>query len=455
MFTNPNSRTDWFDYYVGVCLSIIRTLYLHPLHNLPGPKTWIAFPILRYISLVRGRLDIDMLAFQNKYGEAVRFGRDQVSITDQAWKDIYTHGHADQQLPEVLHSTSNPSEIISATNADHCRFHRAFSHAFSARGLQPQEPILRGYIDKLIRRLDKIATSSTPYNLTGFDLIGDLAFGEPFGGLDSGEYHHWVATIFKAVQGMVFVKLRDSYPLLFRIISPWFASKSLMVARERQIEYSTQTVRKRLQSTLSQMEANANILIIAGSETTVTLLSGVTYWLLRTPDALRKYLPYMLACLTEALRIYPPAPGGLERITLPPNPVNIRGYMIAPGKKVSVHQSAAYRSPLNFHRASEYLPEQWLPCTKEDLSSPFYHNNCDVLQPFSVGPRNCIGRNLANAEMRLILTRVLWKFDLELCPESATRWDEQRSFILWEKKPLMCSVRRIEGSGLGVADKDI
>lgn len=36
------------------------------------------------------------------------------------------------------------------------------------------------------------------------------------------------------------------------------------------------------------MEANANILIIAGSETTVTLLSGVTYWLLRTPDALRK-----------------------------------------------------------------------------------------------------------------------------------------------------------------------
>lgn len=103
-----------------------------------------------------------MLAFQNKYGEAVRFGRDQVSITDQAWKDIYTHGHADQQLPEVLHSTSNPSEIISATNADHCRFHRAFSHAFSARGLQPQEPILRGYIDKLIRRLDKIATSSTP-----------------------------------------------------------------------------------------------------------------------------------------------------------------------------------------------------------------------------------------------------------------------------------------------------
>lgn len=149
-----------------------------------------------------------------------------------------------------------------------------------------------------------------------------------------------------------------------------------MEARERQIAYSTLTVRKRLQNTLNrgpadfmnsmlrhrgdkekgltdqEMEANANILIIAGSETTATLLSGVTYWLLRTPDALRKvtqeirssiksdaditfqttsHVPYMLACLTEALRIYPPAPGGLERITLPPNPVNIAGYMMPPG----------------------------------------------------------------------------------------------------------------------------
>lgn len=366
------------------CLSIIRTLYLHPLHNLPGPKTWISFPILRYISLVRGRLDIDMRDFHNKYAEAVRFGPDQVSfITAQAWKDIYSHGHGDEQLPKVLHSTSNPSDIISAGNADHSRFRRALSHAFSARGLQAQEPILRGYIDKLIQQLDKIATSPTPttnmvkwYNLTGFDLIGDLAFGEPFGGLDSGEYHHWVATIFKAVQGMAFVKLRDAYPLLFRILSPCHSSTSLMEARERQIAYSTLTVRKRLQNTLNrgpadfmnsmlrhrgdkekgltdqEMEANANILIIAGSETTATLLSGVTYWLLRTPDALRKvtqeirssiksdaditfqttsHLPYMLACLTEALRIYPPAPGGLERITLPPNPVNIAGYMMPPG----------------------------------------------------------------------------------------------------------------------------
>lgn len=369
------------------CLSIIRTLYFHSLRNLPGPNLWIAFPIFRYLSLVRGRLDIDLRTLHNKYGEAVRFGPDEVSfITARAWKDIYTHGHGDRQLPKVLHSTSNPSDIISANNADHSRFRRVLSHAFSAKGLQAQEPILRGYVDKLIQRLEEIAASPKPvanmvkwYNLTTFDLIGDLAFGEPFGGLDSSEYHYWVANIFQAVRGMAFVKLRDAYPLLFHALSLFLAPKSLMEARKRQIEYSNLTVQKRLQSTVprgagdfmesmlrysgdkekeltaKEMEANANILIIAGSETTATLLSGVTYWLLQTPDALRKVthevrssitsdsditfqttsqLPYMLACLTEALRVYPPAPGALERRTIPPNPANISGYMIPPGVRL-------------------------------------------------------------------------------------------------------------------------
>lgn len=110
-----------------------------------------------------------------------------------------------------------------------------------------------------------------------------------------------------------------------------------------------------------------------------------------------------------------------------------------------MHQSAAYQSPLNFHRADEFLPERWLPPAKEDPSSPFYTDNRDVLQPFSVGPRNCIGRNLADAEMRMILARVLWNFDLELCLESRRGWEEQRSFLLWEKKPLMCIIRKREG----------
>ena len=107
---------------------------------------------------------------------------------------------------------------------------------------------------------------------------------------------------------------------------------------------------------------------------------------------------------------------------------------------VSVHQSAAYASPINFYAPEQFIPERWQPEAKNNPSSPFFSDRRDVLQPFSAGPRNCIGRNLAFAEMRLILARVLWNFDLELCEESAD-WAEQKSSTLWEKPALMCKLR--------------
>jgi cytochrome P450 len=82
---------------------------------------------------------------------------------------------------------------------------------------------------------------------------------------------------------------------------------------------------------------------------------------------------------------------------------------------VSVQQAAAYSSPRNFHQADQFNPERWLSEATDNPASPFFSDNREVFQPFSIGPRNCIGRNLAYAEMRMILARVLWTFDLELC----------------------------------------
>jgi cytochrome P450 len=44
--------------------------------------------------------------------------------------------------------------------------------------------------------------------------------------------------------------------------------------------------------------------------------------------------------------------------------------------------------------------------------------------------------SLAYAEMRLILARLLWNFDIEL-DERSRRWiDEMKMLVLWEKQPL-------------------
>ncbi|KAI9929328.1 hypothetical protein MW887_000796 [Aspergillus wentii] len=475
-------------YTLYICLRAIYYVYFHPLCHVPGPKTWIAFPILQHLSAIRGTLEKDMKYWHARFGTVVRHGRDEVSfITADSWKDIYGHGHS--QLPKVMSSASNPADIISANDADHTRFRKALSHAFSAKGLQAQEPLVIGYVDKLIERLKDIAESSLPvdmvkwYNLTTFDLIGDLAFGEPFGGLDSSEYHSWVSTVFAFVKVVPYLKASDSYPLFCKALL-LFLPKGFLEGWKNQIHHASTTVQKRLNNPPArdrgdfmdsmlrhqgqkdglvqhELEANSNILIIAGSETTATLLSGVTYWLLRTPEALAKatkevrlamkneaditfhnvttQLPYMLSCIDEAFRMYPPVPSGLQRMTL--SPVCISGYELPARTKVAVHQASAYMSPANFHSPDRFIPERWSPEAKSDPSSPFFSDNRDVLQPFSVGPRNCIGRNLAYTEMRVILARVLWNFELALQQDSL-KWNEQKTYTLWEKLPLMCKLTR-------------
>lgn len=56
---------------------------------------------------------------------------------------------------------------------------------------------------------------------------------------------------------------------------------------------------------------------------------------------------------------------------------------------MGVHQLSTYRNEANFKNAYEFHPERWLqdPEYKDD--------NLNALEPFSVGPRNCVGKNLA------------------------------------------------------------
>lgn len=48
---------------------------------------------------------------------------------------------------------------------------------------------------------------------------------------------------------------------------------------------------------------------------------------------------------------------------------------------------------------------------------------------------------MAYHESRLLAAQVLYNFDLELC-DPARDWMDQKVYILWDKAPLMCSVRR-------------
>lgn len=94
--------------------------------------------------------------------------------------------------------------------------------------------------------------------------------------------------------------------------------------------------------------SNGQILVIAGSETTATLLSGATYYLLTNPLVMTNLvkevrsaftsieeitvsevnkLSYMLACLNESLRLYPPTSNAHPRIS-PPEGTMVKGSFV-------------------------------------------------------------------------------------------------------------------------------
>ncbi|THC98068.1 hypothetical protein EYZ11_002420 [Aspergillus tanneri] len=354
-------------YLIGI---IIYNVYFHPLARFPGPKSFAATRIPYIRTILKGRIPQTIRDLHVKYGKVIRIAPDELSFVDgDAWKPIYGtrpgHGQKPKDVRVFPPTANNVPSIIQSNDADHSRFRRLLSHAFSESSLRGQEPIVRGYIDLLIQRLHENANDENKpvdmvswYNYTTFDVIGDLAFGEPFGCLEESRYHPWVKFILGNIKFGAYSNLMRRIPILKPLIT-LFIPKSILRQRYQHLELTKQKVLGRLKSSnerpdffshilkhqdtekgmsFGELMTNASTLIIAGSETTATLLSGVTYYLLKTPNAYAKLkeevrtafksddeitlqacnqLTYIHAVINEGLRMYPPVAVGLPRIVDP------------------------------------------------------------------------------------------------------------------------------------------
>lgn len=211
---------------------------------------------------------------------------------------------------------------------------------------------------------------------------------------------------------------------------------------------------------IGEIRGTCNVFVIAGSETTATLLSGVTYLLLKNPLIYQKLaneirqtfskeeqitmasvngLKYESAVLEEALRIFPPVAGSQSRL-VPREGHVIAGRFVPGNTFVAVNQWSAYHSSSNFKDPYKFIPERWLGDQR------YKGDKRKVLQPFSVGPRNCIGKNFAYGEMRVVLARILWNFDIELCEESQDWMERLEIYTIWKKQPLMVKLTPLNRS---------
>ncbi|EQL30929.1 cytochrome P450, family 3, subfamily A [Blastomyces dermatitidis ATCC 26199] len=467
---------------------LVYNVFYHPLRSFPGPTSH-AMSLVPYIhKILRGTLEYDVLDLHKAYGDVVRISPHELAICGPgSWKDILGNRKSGEEQLEKFWQyyrpggTDESTSIINADREEHSRLRRQLSHGFSDKSMREQEPLITRHIDLMIKRFLELGGAGSKsldltqwYNYATFDIIGDLTFGESFGCLENAYFHPFVKLMLASGKIASFLQCAGYFPtfkkFLLSLIPKTAMKRQANVAKEKILRRMNAGIERpdliegllkkqeEWNMSLDTLSGNARLILVGGSETTATLLCGVTYLLLSNPQALAKLtaevrsafkseddinmnsvneLDYMLACLNEAMRVYPPVPLGLPRV-IPKGGCQITGQFIPEDSVVAIHHWATYHNEKYFTDPFAFHPERFLGDPK------FANDKRELLQPFHVGPRNCLGRNLAYAEMRLILARLIYNFDMNLAPESANWLRKQRVFLFYTKPPLNVYMRPVK-----------
>jgi cytochrome P450 len=169
-----------------------------------------------------------------------------------------------------------------------------------------------------------------------------------------------------------------------------------------------------------------------GSDTSSTTLAALFFYLSRYPDVYEKACQevrgvftspeevavgpalnsciYLRACLDEALRMNPAVASAPWREVTTAGAV-IDGCPIPVGFDVGLGIYSIQHNNSYLSRPFTFLPERWIVGSTPASTREEVDRARSVFTPFSVGPRSCIGRQLAVSELMFVMATVLVAFD--------------------------------------------
>ncbi|KAJ5190082.1 hypothetical protein N7472_009096 [Penicillium cf. griseofulvum] len=364
------------------------------------------------------------------------------------------------------------------------------AHAFSDRALARQEPLISSYIDILMDRIREHQTMGNIdlvpwFTSAAMDIILDLSFGQSLKCLENtveGELHPWVKLVSSHVKQGLYIQAWRRLPsfmsrnplvgwVMGRIGRKWMKQfqVTMEMAQQRiragsgREDFVTHLLRENNEKTgmtIPELELASSIFMTAGSETNATLLCGCLYYAMHDRQVWTKLsteirtefsqeaamtnarlqaLPYLNAVIEEALRIYSVVPSTFPRRTSPDG-ATIAGKFVPGDFAIGINGYAAAMSEINFVCPTEFHPERWLGDPRFERDDKKAH------QPFSTGPRNCLGKNMAMAFARLAVARFMWNFDAQLAQESVSWAEKQDIYVMFVKQPLLCEIKE-KGQG--------
>ncbi len=177
----------------------------------------------------------------------------------------------------------------------------------------------------------------------------------------------------------------------------------------------------------AQILAHADVILIAGHETSASLAAWALYLLVRHPiyerrvlDDLARFAPggaselvvsrnmgTLDRAVSEAERLYPPVSIAPRVVAAE---VTFDGYTLPPGTRVFYSAAATHALPGVWSDPTRFDPDRFAPPREEHKRTPY------ALAGFGGGPRVCIGRSVARVEVALFLARALSRYQLTVEP---------------------------------------
>ncbi|PTD02572.1 Cytochrome P450 monooxygenase vrtK [Fusarium culmorum] len=451
---------------------VIYRIFFHPLAKYPGPflgKFTDIIPMIYMFKTERMYNQRDML---RKYGSPVRVSTNQLYFSDmKSFADIYGQSSnpclKEMSFYSTVTATGAHSVLNEGYRMTHARLRRLISHAFSLKALLENEVLIHQKVDELIQHVFAPAAEQgrsvdifAKMNCHFLDIVSYLSFGESFNSLKGmGEVtHHDMDAFSIIVFSQAYVpflrylpipKIRECYKGINNLIN--FAQNRIQETQYK-IEkegnsFAKGTFLRHLidardddtggsRLTFLELVENTITFLVAGSETTSITTMYIMWECGKNAQIKKKLvdeirtafpdhghvptyqetanLPYLNACINETLRLWGPLNTGFPRVS--PGKV-IGDHYIPAGVVVSTVPYAAHRDPKIFPNPEAYIPERWLNASAD------MHT---MLKPFSLGPRNCIGKHLAEINLHLTVTRLYQLFDIENDPSMTDAMMKQK-----------------------------
>ncbi|KAL4902034.1 hypothetical protein BDW74DRAFT_169779 [Aspergillus multicolor] len=425
-------------------------------------------------SLFRRKWNPDLQKLHQHYGPVVRVGPNQLSFSSiESHRMIYNSKPVStgpdtyflkagtmHLLFSMITKTANLGTI--ANHSEHRTLRKHLHSAFTLSAVFKQEGLMRLHID---RALERIAQINGPVDLTeafsvlAWEMIGDLSFGEPLvperRRTLSAVVEWWEKTFFLLeglnhvipnVEAVMKLAGRLAPQVTLRSILPGTTLRNYIDRQDGRSDFLTLIMggenergKTNLDLSYDELHSNATLLVLAGNKTSEAALSAIFHHLLANPEVLQALrtelhshftniediaaakllsLDYLNGCINESLRLAPPLSGKVACRRCPG--VEMEGFYVPAGTEVYADVFTLQRNDSYWHAADEYRPQRWF---QRNEGSPYANDVHEAFKPFGLGPRSCIGKELALQTLRLTTALVVHRFKLASANLGEFVWD--------------------------------